>query len=349
MRGRPEFYSPRRCISQSVPKVSPAVKVRRLRYPSLPVGRWISALGARLPAGVKDRLAVVGRVVSRRRRAVIVGVVILQHAALLLFFAVQPVKPIPVSMMPMAVTLFRMDGPPSPITDVPRPDGGDVADAEEVEAQAVYPTPTPAEPEPPTVSSPQAPEPSAQEPVSVSSATASPSDPPALDVLAMVEQITGTSAASVELSDPATALPTTEQLRATLAARPAGGGGCSIEVLVEETLRGDAAVQTSLALVPRESLSVSHAVQLWDGEWTPIQTTAGVDVSIAIRSAVGAAVEAAPARCRNQPVKGPRFFIVPAGDGSITVLVMGSGDWRWRDLLPPREPLFERLFGTRKR
>lgn len=320
--------------------------VRRFRYPRPPIGRWAAALRAHLPAGAKDRLAVVGRVVSGRRRIVIVAVVILQHAGLLLLFALQPVKPVPVSMMPMDVTLFRMDGPPSPITDVPRPDGGDPADAED-EAQAVEPTPP--EPELPTVSPAQVPEPSAPEPVSFSPTTASPGDAPALDVLAMVEQITGASAASVELSEPATARPTTEQLRAMLAARPGGNGGCSIETLVEENLRGDVAVQTSLALVPREALSVSHAIQLWDGEWTPILTPAGQDVSLAIRSAVGTVIEAAPARCRNQPVQGPRFFIVPARDGGVTVLVMGSGDWRWRDLLPPRKPFLDRLLGSRTR
>lgn len=309
----------------------------------------MAALGARVPAGVKDRLAVVGQVVSRRRRTVIVGVVILQHAALLLFFAVQPVKPVSVSMMPMDVTLFRMDGPPSPITDVPRPDAGDATDPEEVEAQAVDPTPTPAKPEPPTVSSPQAPEPSAQEPVSVSAPAVPPSDAPALDVLAMVEQITGTSVASAEFSEPTTVPLTTEELRGMLAARPAGGRGCSIETLVEEVLRSDADVQTSLALVPREALSVSHAVQLWDGEWTPILTIQGEDVSQSIRSAVGTAVEAAPARCRNHPVQGPRFFIVPAADGSVTVLVMGSGNWRWRDLQPARARFLDRLFGARTR
>ena len=84
-------------------------------------------------------------------------------------------------------------------------------------------------------------------------------------------------------------------------------------------------------MIPRPARSVANAVMLWDGGWveSPGRAAAGVT---AIRMALIVGVRSAPPACQLQLVRGPELIILTAG-GESTVLAIGSGEWRWGDLL----------------
>lgn len=329
-------------------KVSRPVDNRLFRYFTARASRWSDAVRRALPGPVKAVLIRFRAAAFKRRRSVIVLVVLVQHAAVLLLLAAIPPKPVPVSPIAMDVTLFRLDGAPSPTDRVPTPDPGGT------DRKAPEPTsdeterPEPAEPEPSQPTS-EAADDAPPAPLVEADASSLSSEEASRDVLAIVEQITASDVETIAQAAPPATPVTSEQLRALLAATKPAGGGCSIEPLVQESLGGDAGVRAALASVPRDQLSISYAIQLWDGDWAPLATADGVDVSSPIRTVVAEAVDAAPPRCRNQLNEGPRFFIVATGDNTVTVVVLGSGSWRWRDLLPSRRSSFLDWFGSRSR
>ena len=336
------------CIPGRALKVSRPVDNRFLGYIAARASQRSDAVRRTLPAPVKAALISIRAAAFKRRRSVIVLVVLAQHAAVLLLLAAMPPKPVPVWPIAMDVTLFRLEGPPSPIDRVPKPDQGGT-DGE-------TPEPTSDETERPEPAAPDSSQPTSEAAADAPSspsvevdASSATSEEASLDVLAMVEQITGSDVDTIAQAAPPATPVSNEQLRALLAAARPAVGGCSIEPLVQESLRGDAGVRASLASVPRDQLSISYAIQLWDGDWAHLATAGGEDVSASIRTVVAEAVDSAPQRCRNQLNEGPRFFIVPGGDNTVTVVVLGSGSWRWRDLLPPRRSSISEWFRSRTR
>ena len=120
------------------------------------------------------------------------------------------------------------------------------------------------------------------------------------------------------------------------AASAAAGQVCDLGQWLQRALQADAHVQEALTQIPKPARSVANAMMLWDGSWTapPIQALEG---NAALRSAMTAGIGAAPQACLSEKMRGPVLIMLNDGTGA-TLLVVGSGEWRWQDLLSALEP-----------
>lgn len=108
-----------------------------------------------------------------------------------------------------------------------------------------------------------------------------------------------------------------------------GGGGCDMTRWLQTALRKDARVQAALTEAHR-----GKAVMIWNGAWIRDGDQDGNGLA-AVREAIQWEVGFAPVACRNEPVHGLVLISLNDGPGSSR-LVVGSGDWRWSDLLHVR-------------
>jgi hypothetical protein len=109
-----------------------------------------------------------------------------------------------------------------------------------------------------------------------------------------------------------------------------GGGGCDIGQLVQQALRRDPLVRTAVVNAGR----VGKAILIWDGDWVRSGEQDGKGLS-AVREAIMWEVGFAPQACRSQRMHG--LVLLSLADGG-TRFVVGTGDWRWSDLLGLRRP-----------
>lgn len=169
-----------------------------------------------------------------------------------------------------------------------------------------------------------------------------PSPPEALeqDILQQVEALVGTTSTqlSVDLQQVAT-----ETSQGWTASQPGGGGPCGLTDVIAANLIADQTALAELTAYPPALRSVSNAIQLWNGEW--LRTTAGNEPAMpAVRRVISEAVSEGPEACQKASLQGPRFvFVNPVGK-EPTILVIGSGEWRWTDLTTPDRPFFTRWF-----
>ena len=90
------------------------------------------------------------------------------------------------------------------------------------------------------------------------------------------------------------------------AADVATGGACDLTAPVQAALQSNEGVRASL---PRDATAIAM-----------------------IRDVVAGTVAVASPECRLQPQAGPRLLML-SGPGDTVVLAVGSGVWRWQDLL----------------
>lgn len=134
--------------------------------------------------------------------------------------------------------------------------------------------------------------------------------------------------AVVEVSDRD---PLTDPVFLAVAAAGAKGETCQLTAWLQQALQNDPQVRAALALMPRRALSLSNALMLWDTGWVQGDPKAAANLA-AVRAAVLAGVRAAPAGCQSAPVRGPEIMTLNDPSGT-TVIAIGSGEWRWQDLL----------------
>ena len=127
--------------------------------------------------------------------------------------------------------------------------------------------------------------------------------------------------------------PLLDPVALAVAASSAAGQPCQLTVWLQQALQADPQVQIALPLIPRPARSVANAIMLWNGAWVepPAQASGGVST---LQQALIAGIRAAPIACQDQVIHGPELIILLDGAGA-TVLAIGSGDWRWADLLKP--------------
>lgn len=104
-----------------------------------------------------------------------------------------------------------------------------------------------------------------------------------------------------------------------------GGGGCDMARAVQQALRRDPLVRNAVAGADR----IGKASMLWNGDWVQSGGQEGKGLA-AVRQAVLWEVGFAPEACRNERVHG--LVVLSLADGS-TRFAVGTGDWRWSDLL----------------
>lgn len=120
------------------------------------------------------------------------------------------------------------------------------------------------------------------------------------------------------------------------------GEGCAIERGIADALAVDSVARAALAAIG-PARAETGAINLWNGIWvTPPDTDTDTDTADAsrlatLRPTVRAAIAAAAPECGAVEQIGPRLIAVP-GQARPTLLVIGSGRWRWRDLLQDAPP-----------
>ncbi|HXQ14001.1 MAG TPA: hypothetical protein VN814_05200 [Caulobacteraceae bacterium] len=111
---------------------------------------------------------------------------------------------------------------------------------------------------------------------------------------------------------------------AATAASGGGDGGCNMARRLEQDLGHDRLVQSAV------SGFAGKAVLVWNGDWVWIDGEDGKGLT-AVRQAMMWDIAFSPQACRAQPMHG---LVVIAANGGAR-LVVGSGAWRWSDLLVP--------------
>lgn len=121
----------------------------------------------------------------------------------------------------------------------------------------------------------------------------------------------------------------------------AGGGGagtggagqtCDMVRRLQAALREDPEVRAAAAEAQRSVTGAGKAaVLVWDGDWVRSGAQAGKGLA-GVRQAIIMEVGFAPEACRREPVQGRVVLSMADGPGSPR-LVLGSGRWRWTDLL----------------
>jgi hypothetical protein len=112
---------------------------------------------------------------------------------------------------------------------------------------------------------------------------------------------------------------------------PGAGSGpkgqhCNMAQLLQSALRRDRLVQTAAAEAHR-----GKAMMVWNGDWVRSSAEDGKGLA-AVREAIMWEVGFAPATCRSEPMHGLVLLSLNDAPGSPR-LVVGSGQWRWSDLL----------------
>lgn len=121
-------------------------------------------------------------------------------------------------------------------------------------------------------------------------------------------------------------------------ARHAGGGGgggaCDMAARLQAALRRDARVQGAVADADRQVGSAGTVIFLWNGDWIRRGGQDGAGLA-SVREAILWEVGFAPVACRTEPVHGLILLTLNDTPGAPR-LALGSGNWRWSDLLRAR-------------
>ncbi len=123
-----------------------------------------------------------------------------------------------------------------------------------------------------------------------------------------------------------------EQSDATLS-----GGACDLTAPVQAALQASKELQASLPQIPRTQRSVANAIMVWNVDWVALDAQLDTAALTIVRDVVAQTVAAASPECRLQAQGGPRLILLP-GSADTTVLALGSGSWRWQDLLETARP-----------
>ena len=104
-----------------------------------------------------------------------------------------------------------------------------------------------------------------------------------------------------------------------------GGGDCNTARVVQQALQKDPLVRVAVGDAHR----LGKSVMLWNGDWVRSGGQEGKGLS-AVREAIIWELAFAPEACRNKQVHG--MVLLSLADGN-TRFAIGSGNWRWSDLL----------------
>lgn len=267
---------------------------------------------------------------QRTRTSAAIMVSLAAHLGVLFAFSLAPAprEPEPLAEpAPIPVMLVPPEPPPKPN---PLPDGGSPPAAQDA------PKPTPPKPEPPKPIPPK-PVPAPRTPVRPPRAVpppqvkALPLDPtPAADPAAIVSEaelagaITVASGAGIGAGGSGSGMGS---------GSGAGAGDCDMVQRLQAALRRDPEVRAAV-LNARRTAANPRAIRIWNGDWIRDQSQAGKGLA-GLRQAIIMEVGFAPEACRDKPVRGLVLITFEDGPGGARI-ALGSGTWRWTDLLGRR-------------
>ena len=114
-------------------------------------------------------------------------------------------------------------------------------------------------------------------------------------------------------------------------------GACDLTDPVRAALAESVEVTALLQRMPRAHRSVANAIMVWNVDWVASDNALDREALAVIRDVVAGTVAAASPECRLQQQGGPRLIMLP-GVRENTVLALGSGLWRWQDMLQTARP-----------
>lgn len=127
-------------------------------------------------------------------------------------------------------------------------------------------------------------------------------------------------------TEPGDELSDAEVAGAATAGSGAGGGACNMPQRLQNALRKDALARSAATQAHR-----GKAIIVWNGDWVRRHDQEGAGLA-AVREAVMWEVAFAPEACRRQAVRGLVMISLDDRPGAPRI-VLGSGAWRWSDLL----------------
>jgi len=207
-------------------------------------------------------------------------------------------QPTPLVAVEPPVIAVELVEPPPPVVTPPTP-----------------PTPEPPDPAPPVKAPPKPEKPKPPPPPRIAARPARTPPPPDVVPIAAGPSADGVS----EVSD-------AELAGAATAGSGAGGGACNMPRRLQAALRKDRQVQAAVAEAHR-----GKAIRVWNGDWVRHGAQEGAGLA-AVREAIMWEVGFAPEACRTERVRGLVMISLNDAPGSAR-LVVGSGQWRWSDLL----------------
>ncbi len=127
------------------------------------------------------------------------------------------------------------------------------------------------------------------------------------------------------------------------------GNGCAVASAVSAALLADKDAMAELAALPAEVRSDADAVMLWNGAWLDVAPEAQMQMAQtpipALKRVVTDTVLALPAECQEVQTAGPQLIPIPE-PGRTTMVVIGSGLWRWSNLIEPPPPPEDQSTGS---
>ena len=138
-------------------------------------------------------------------------------------------------------------------------------------------------------------------------------------------------------------------LESQLSAKSAGGGGdCQAMQGLQAALQSDELFKQALLQIPRNERSVANVVMAWDGQWTGVigdaPDVSNPDETVPfpelLKARIQEHVRTSTFKCLNETIYGPSFILINATDvhemrDETVILAIGSGEWRWADLIAP--------------
>jgi hypothetical protein len=193
-------------------------------------------------------------------------------------------------------------------------------------------TPLPPEPRPMTVAlvelQPPAPTPQPPTPAPAKPARATPPPPMRVHRLPAPHAVDPLPAPPARTAAAGTGLTDGQIAGAALADAGTPGGACDMARRLQSALRKDPLVRAELAG------NEGKAIMVWNGDWIRNGEEDGKGLA-AVREAILWEVGFAPRACRSAPVRGLILLSLNEARGPVR-LAVGTGQWRWSDLLTPR-------------
>jgi len=267
---------------------------------------------------------------ARRRLAAAAGALAVHALALLAVLHQWGTTPLTFEAPPIELTLVPPLEPPPPPVLLPV---GDPAPAAPAEA------PAPKTPEPPKPAKPKPPPTPARivkklEPTETPPRYVPPEPPP---------QITEVSVSAADLANA-----TTAESEAAGGGGGAGdgfgsagggagsgsGGRCDMVARLQRKLRNDPSVRAALARARRAPGFEGRPLMIWNGDWVRHGEEEGKGLA-SLRQAIAVEVAFSPKACRAQRMRGLVLLSLADSPG-VSRVVLGTGAWRWSDLLSLR-------------
>ena len=111
---------------------------------------------------------------------------------------------------------------------------------------------------------------------------------------------------------------------------------CSTLDEVSAALLADPVALAAIRDAPPDMRSITDAVVMWNAGWSPASSPDDAPLG-PVRAAIERTLSVVDDSCLDEVIAGPRFVQIPNGDETM-FMVLGSGQWSWRQLLLAQSP-----------